>query len=303
MQNIPIFEQSQSAPAAGASQGLATVLPNYSKTVGDTILNEVGVKLTVVPRIAGASNVLISVQPEISSVDTKIATDTLNGQVNTSPIFDRRTIITEASVPSGYTLVLGGLDDDVMAKTYTKVPGLGDLPGLGSLFRSNTKDHTRDTILIFRHPDHHSEPPISSRPRPIFCAAKTKPCRPAKTRPGTGARPTIGPNQNRPLSQSISPESHEHINTGLTSSDARKRFILCLARSSRPVPVLWHGPLSSPASLLALARRKSTYSETNVTVTTIGGGPPPANFCASRPVSWMATPLKIPNLTARWPWR
>jgi len=152
VQNIPIFEQSQSAPAAGAAAGLATVLPNYSKTVGNTILNEVGIKLTVVPRIAGASNVLVSVQPEISSVDTKIATSTLNGQVNTSPIFDRRTIITEARVPSGYTLVLGGLDSDVMAKTYTKVPGLGDLPGLGSLFRSNTKDHTRDTILIFLTP-------------------------------------------------------------------------------------------------------------------------------------------------------
>jgi len=152
VQNVPIFEQSQSAPAAGASQGLATVLPNYEKKVGDTILNEVGIKLIVTPRIAGASNVLVAVQPEISSVDTKIATDTLNGQVNTSPIFDRRIITTEASVPSGYTLVLGGLDDDVMAKTFTKVPGLGDLPGIGSLFRSDTKNHTRDTILIFVTP-------------------------------------------------------------------------------------------------------------------------------------------------------
>jgi type II secretory pathway component GspD/PulD (secretin) len=76
----------------------------------------------------------------------------LNGQVNTSPIFDRRSIITEASVPSGFTLVLGGLDNDVMAKTYTKVPGLGDMPGIGSLFRSNTRDHTRNTILIFVTP-------------------------------------------------------------------------------------------------------------------------------------------------------
>jgi type II secretory pathway component GspD/PulD (secretin) len=96
--------------------------------------------------------VLITVQPEISTVDTKIATSTLNGQVETSPIFDRRLITTEASVPSGYTLVLGGLDNDVIAKTYTKVPGLGDLPGIGSLFRSNTRDHTRDTILIFVTP-------------------------------------------------------------------------------------------------------------------------------------------------------
>jgi type II secretory pathway component GspD/PulD (secretin) len=152
IQNIPIFEQQQSAPTAGAASGLATVLPNYEKKVGDTILNEVGFKLTVTPRIAGASNVLITVQPEISTVDTKIATSTLNGQVETSPIFDRRLITTVASVPSGYTLVLGGLDNDVIAKTYTKVPGLGDLPGIGSLFRSNTRDHTRDTILIFVTP-------------------------------------------------------------------------------------------------------------------------------------------------------
>jgi Flp pilus assembly secretin CpaC len=152
VQNIPIFQQQQSAPTAGAASGLETVLPNYEVKSGDTVLNEVGIKLSVTPRIAGVSNVLMSVQPEISSVDTKIATDTLNGQTETSPIFDRRFINTEASVPSGYTLVLGGLDSDVMAKTYTKVPGLGDLPGIGSLFRSNSKDHTRDTILIFVTP-------------------------------------------------------------------------------------------------------------------------------------------------------
>ena len=127
------------------------MLPNYEVKVGETVLNEVGFKLTVTPRIAGASNVLITVQPEISSVDTKIATDTLNGQVETSPVRPHL-ITTVAAVPSGYTLVLGGLDNDVMAKTYTKVPGLGDIPGIGALFRSNTKDHTRDTILIFVTP-------------------------------------------------------------------------------------------------------------------------------------------------------
>jgi type II secretory pathway component GspD/PulD (secretin) len=152
IQNVPIFEQTQSAPGAGSSQGLATVVPNYNKSVGDTILNEVGVKLTVTPRIAGPSNVLITVQPEISSVDTKIATDTLNGQVNTSPIFDRRVLETQAAVPTGYTLVLGGLDNDILGQTLTKVPGLGDLPGIGSLFRSNTRNHTRNTILIFVTP-------------------------------------------------------------------------------------------------------------------------------------------------------
>jgi type II secretory pathway component GspD/PulD (secretin) len=152
VQNIPIFEQQQSAPAAGASQGLATVLPNYDKKVEGTVLNEVGVKLTVIPRIAGPTNVLIDVRPEISSVDAQVASDTLDGQVSTSPIFDRRRITTEAAVPSGYTLVLGGVEIDNTLNSATKVPFFGDLPGIGAAFRSNSKTHNRDSILIFVTP-------------------------------------------------------------------------------------------------------------------------------------------------------
>jgi type II secretory pathway component HofQ len=152
VQNIPVFEQQQSAPAAGASQGLATVLPNYDKEVGGTILNEVGTKLTVIPRIAGPTNVLMELRPEISQVDAQVATDTLDGQVNTSPIFDRRSIVTQAAVPSGYTLVLGGLETDNTTKNATKVPLLGDIPGLGFFFHSNSKTHNKDTILIFVTP-------------------------------------------------------------------------------------------------------------------------------------------------------
>lgn len=152
VQNIPVFEQTQSAPAAGAAQGLATVQPQYELRAGGTILNEVGVKLTVTPRIAGPTNVLMDLRPEISQQDAQVASDTLDGQVNTAPIFDRRSIVTQASVPSGYTLVLGGLDNDSLQKTFTKVPFLGDIPILGNLFRSSSKSDTRDTILIFVTP-------------------------------------------------------------------------------------------------------------------------------------------------------
>jgi type II secretory pathway component GspD/PulD (secretin) len=149
--NIPIFEQTQSAPASGASQGLATVQPEYDLKVGTTILNEVGVKLTVTPRIAGPTNVLLEVLPEISQ-QLGTVSQTLNGQNNTAPSFSRTRIRTTASVPSGFTLVLGGLDQDVATKNYTKVPFLGDMPGLGYLFRSDSKTHSRQTILIFVTP-------------------------------------------------------------------------------------------------------------------------------------------------------
>jgi len=55
-------------------------------------------------------------------------------------------------VPSGYTLVMGGLDQDIVNKTFTKVPLLGDIPGLGSVFRSDSKSHSAETILIFVTP-------------------------------------------------------------------------------------------------------------------------------------------------------
>ena len=152
VQNVPVFVQTQSAPAGGSASGLATIAPNYDLKVSGVTLNEVGVKLMVTPRCAGPTNVLMDLRPEVSQKDAQIATDTLAGQVNTAPIFDRRTIVTSAAVPSGYTLVLGGLDQDVVNKTFTKVPLLGDLPGIGYAFRSDSLAHTKDTILIFVTP-------------------------------------------------------------------------------------------------------------------------------------------------------
>jgi type IV pilus assembly protein PilQ len=152
VQNIPVFVQTQSAPAGGSASGLATIQPNYSLMVENTILNEVGVKLTVTPRIAGPTNVLLDLKPEISQQLPGLVSETLNGQVNQAPSFSRSSIVTQASVPSGYTLVLGGMDQDVVNKTFTKVPFFGDIPGLGSLFRSDSKTHSSETILLFVTP-------------------------------------------------------------------------------------------------------------------------------------------------------
>jgi type II secretory pathway component GspD/PulD (secretin) len=151
VQNVPVFQETQSAPAGGSASGLATIQPNYDLTVAGTILNEVGVKLSVTPRIAGPTNVLLDLKPEISSQGAQV-NQTLNGQNNQAYIFQRSAITTQASVPSGYTLVLGGMDQDVVNKTFTKVPFFGDLPGLGSVFRSDSKSHSSQTVLVFVTP-------------------------------------------------------------------------------------------------------------------------------------------------------
>jgi type II secretory pathway component GspD/PulD (secretin) len=181
VQNIPVFVQTQSAPAGGSASGLATIQPNYDLTVENTILNEVGVKLTVTPRIAGPTNVLLDLKPEISQQLPGFVSETLNGQVNQAPSFSRSRIVTQASVPSGYTLVLGGMDQDVVNKTFTKVPFFGDIPGLGNIFRSDSKTHSSETILLFVTPtiisdaDYQASDSQFEKRRPISASEMNEP--------------------------------------------------------------------------------------------------------------------------------
>ncbi len=163
VRNVPVFEQEQSAGAAG-TQPLATAKPNYEKKVGNTIINEVGIKLNVVPHIVGMTNVMMQIAPEISAKELQLETQTLSGQVNSAPVFSRRKITTEAVVPSGFTLVVGGLDNDNTSQVMTKVPLLGDIPGLGALFRSSDKQRTKQNLLIFVTPTIVSESDYQSTP-------------------------------------------------------------------------------------------------------------------------------------------
>jgi type II secretory pathway component GspD/PulD (secretin) len=150
VRNVPIFEQEQGAAQGGGTAPISTK-PNYEKKVADRIVNEVGIKLVVTPAIAAETNVLLTLKPEISDFDGE-ASSTFNGEQNTSPIFKRSRIDTVAMVPSGLTLVLGGLMSDSNSKTLTKVPILGDIPGIGRAFRSDKKSRSKRNLLIFVTP-------------------------------------------------------------------------------------------------------------------------------------------------------
>jgi general secretion pathway protein D len=65
------------------------------------------------------------------------------------PIFRARTITTQISIWDGETVVMGGLINEVQYETEDKVPFLGDIPLLGYLFRSTTKQSVKKNLLIF----------------------------------------------------------------------------------------------------------------------------------------------------------
>lgn len=134
---FPIF---QVTPGSANSPAGATV----------TYTN-LGAILYVTPRIAADNNVSLKVVPEVSNIDGRDE-QTLNGQPNTANIYAIRRIETSVMIPSGNTLVMGGLVNDTRTKSYTKVPVLGDIPFAGLAFRKESKTRNKQNLLIFVTP-------------------------------------------------------------------------------------------------------------------------------------------------------
>ena len=123
--------------------------------------SNVGTILQVTPRISANDYIWLKVIPEVSSFFGNFSQTTGGGttaggqsttQVLTAPVFDTRTLTTQVMIPNSNTLVMGGLVVDNPNGTYTKVPLLGDVPGLGFLFRSEDKHLNKDNLLIFITP-------------------------------------------------------------------------------------------------------------------------------------------------------
>jgi type II secretory pathway component GspD/PulD (secretin) len=119
--------------------------------------SNVGTILQVTPRISANDCIWLRVIPVVSSHfgDEIITVQGGSGNASTTysvPIFDNRRIDSQVMIPDGNTLVMGGLIQDNPTATYTKVPLLGDIPGLGWAFRSESKSMIKDNLIIFLTP-------------------------------------------------------------------------------------------------------------------------------------------------------
>ena len=110
-----------------------------------------GVILDVTPRISANNYVNLKVLPEVSRVSGQDK-QTIDGKSYTANIFSVNRMQTAVMIPSGNTLVLGGLAQDDVRHDTTKVPLLGDIPGLGYLFRSSSKSQSKNNLLVFITP-------------------------------------------------------------------------------------------------------------------------------------------------------
>ncbi len=107
---------------------------------------DVGIKLTVRPQINENGTVKLIVSQEVSNVDpaTKNATS--------GPTTNKRAVDTQVLVEDGSIVVLGGLLQDEYSGNEDKVPGLGDLPLLGNLFKSESRARKKTNLMLFLRP-------------------------------------------------------------------------------------------------------------------------------------------------------
>ena len=119
------------------------------QTVNTIEYEDVGIILKVTPHVNPMGLVNLEVAPEISTVtDTTVPiSETVNATV-----YAKRSAQTKVAILNGQTIVIGGLMEDRIIDAVRKVPGLGDIPLLGALFRHTTKRTVKTELLIFLTP-------------------------------------------------------------------------------------------------------------------------------------------------------
>lgn len=105
-----------------------------------------GVNLSVLPTLNAQGLVVMEISQEISNVVEG------GSEVEGTPAIFERSLSTEVVARSGETILLGGLIADNVSETVAKVPGLGDIPWLGRLFRSETQTTERTELVIMITP-------------------------------------------------------------------------------------------------------------------------------------------------------
>ena len=135
-QNIPIITGSY------AQTGSATSPSNPFQTI---TREDIGVKLKVTPTISPDGTVRLKIEQEVSSLDT-------TAQTTAGLITNKRNVTTTVQVDDGDVVVLGGLIDDSSNSNQQSVPGLGDIPVIGNLFRYRTASTTKRNLMVFIRP-------------------------------------------------------------------------------------------------------------------------------------------------------
>lgn len=135
-QNVPIATGSYSNLTSGTT---SNAFNTYDR-------RDVGLTLHVKPQITDGGILKLQLYTE----DSAVVSSTTNAQ--TGPTFTKRSIQSTILADNGEIIVLGGLMQDNYQVSNSKVPLLGDIPWIGQLFRSESKQRQKTNLMVFLRP-------------------------------------------------------------------------------------------------------------------------------------------------------
>jgi pilus assembly protein CpaC len=121
-----------------------------------------GVQLNFTPTITSSGAINLKVKPEVSTLDYTNAVTVDGFQV---PALSSRSAETEVNLRDGESFAIAGLIDNRVTQILSKVPGLGDIPILGQLFRSRSTEKTSTELVVVVTPHFVKPLPPDEKPK------------------------------------------------------------------------------------------------------------------------------------------
>jgi general secretion pathway protein D len=131
-------------------------VPTGSSTTGEKTTTDVvssvfsGVLLDITPEISADGSIILRINPSVSDTASEISAD--NSARTMPPDLSRRQMSSVISVKDGNRVILGGLINTKTSLDGNKIPLLGDIPGLGWLFKSENKSKKTEEMVIIIEP-------------------------------------------------------------------------------------------------------------------------------------------------------
>ncbi|HLL77589.1 MAG TPA: type II and III secretion system protein family protein [Pyrinomonadaceae bacterium] len=143
--NLIAMDGQQASFLAGGEFPVPVVAPNGDRLSVAIVWKEYGVRLNFKPTIIDEDHIRLELEPEVSTIDFSNGVK-FDGFV--VPALKTRRAKTGVELRDGQSFALAGLLDNNEIKSFSKVPGLGDIPVLGHLFRSKSFQ-ANETELMF----------------------------------------------------------------------------------------------------------------------------------------------------------
>ncbi len=151
-----VSEGSGSSLTGGGSSAVSIT----AGTPQDFVTRNVGVEMSVTPNVESDDTISLILEPRVTEFEGFVEyggpSIAIAGDTTVTvpagffqPVFSTREISTEVTVFDGATVVMGGLTRDEVKSVNDRVPVLGDIPGIGRLFRSEGETRQKRNLLIF----------------------------------------------------------------------------------------------------------------------------------------------------------